>query len=254
MSVNKKTTRWILILLTLFLVGCGVWGPVVSNVEQPKYKVIKADGDIELRQYEPMIIATVTVKGDRKEAINEGFRVLADYIFGNNTTASKLSMTAPVSQSTSSKIDMTAPVTQKQSEKIPMTSPVTQKQSENIAMTAPVVQKSAKIKMTAPVSQKMSGNTWDISFVMPSEYTLETLPKPNNSMVKISKLPASTFAVISFSGFSSDTNISNNEKKLIMYLEQNKLQALSQPEYAFYNPPWTLPFLRRNEILIQTKK
>jgi hypothetical protein len=88
------------------------WGPIVSNVEQPKYTVVESDGKFEIRDYAPMIVAETDVTGTRQAAIREGFRTIADYIFGNNLTLQKITMTAPVTQQTGEKIAMTAPVTQ----------------------------------------------------------------------------------------------------------------------------------------------
>jgi len=84
----------------------------VSNVEHPKYEVSERSGNIEIRDYAPMIVAEAEVKGERREAISKGFRSIADYIFGNNTALQKVPMTAPVTQQGSEKIAMTAPVTQ----------------------------------------------------------------------------------------------------------------------------------------------
>lgn len=188
-------------------------GPVMSHVEKPDYKVIASEGQVEVRRYSPLITAEVTTTGDRDEAISAGFRLLADYIFGNNTKSNKIAMTAPVSQQP---------------------------------------QQSEKISMTAPVSQQPKAeNTWNVRFVMPSAYTMETLPKPNNDKVDIKKVPAKTYAAIKFSGSKSAKNIRRYEKKLMDYIEDNNLEPVSAPVYAFYNPPWTLPFLRRNEVMYE---
>ena len=100
-------------IVALSLVFAVLAGPVMSNVEKPDYKVIKSEQNIEIRQYDPMIIAEVEVKGKREDAISKGFRLLADYIFGNNTLGKDISMTAPVQQKENLKIAMTAPVQQK---------------------------------------------------------------------------------------------------------------------------------------------
>ena len=103
---------WLLAVLGVVLLGAALWGPIVSNVEQPKYQIAESSGNIEIRNYPPMIVAEAEVSGDRRDAIGKGFRTVADYIFGNNTTAQKVPMTAPVTQQGSEKIAMTAPVTQ----------------------------------------------------------------------------------------------------------------------------------------------
>ena len=103
---------WIIGIAGVTLLAAALWGPIVSNVEQPKYQVVESSGNIEIRDYAPMIVAEVDMPGERRDAIGKGFRIIADYIFGNNTTAQKVPMTAPVTQQDSEKIAMTAPVTQ----------------------------------------------------------------------------------------------------------------------------------------------
>ena len=207
------TKKWVIIAVTasIFLIGCAMIGPIMSDVEQPNYEVLSSVDNIEIRQYAPMIIAEVDVQGKRKEAIGNGFRLLADYIFGNNTVEREIAMTAPVQQQANEKIAMTAPVHQQQS----------------------------------------SSNLWKVSFVMPAEYRLETLPKPNNKSVKLNPLPAKRFIAIQFSGRNSGSTIAKYEKQLVQHIEKNQIQTLSSPKYAFYNPPWTLPFLRRNEVMFE---
>ena len=197
-------------IITLLLIVGVLAGPVMSNVEKPEYKVIQSKQNIEIRKYDPMIIAEVEVNGKRKDAIGNGFRLLADYIFGNN------------------------------------------KLEQNISMTAPVQQKeNQKIAMTAPVQQQLNGKSWRISFVMPSEYSFNSLPVPNDNRVRLKKILAKKFIVIEFSGTYSNENVEEHENQLMNYIETNKINIISSPKYAFYNAPWTLPFLRRNEIMIE---
>lgn len=187
-----------------------LWGPIVSTVEQARYTVTKTQGAIEVRDYASMIVAETDVPGERKQAINHGFRIIADYIFGNNVAA----------------------------QKVPMTAPVTSRRSEKVAM-------------TAPVTQQGGGKSWTIRFVMPASSTMETLPKPNNSAVKLVALPAKRFVVIRFSGLASEHSLQEQTEALNAYLQAHHLNAVSTPTYAFYNPPWTLPFLRRNEVMVE---
>lgn len=230
----KKVVIVLLLIIIALIIGLIAMGPIMSKVEQPEYTVLSTHQNIEIRQYSPMIIAQVTVAGERKEAIQQGFKLLADYIFGNNRGPQEIAMTAPVSQS----------------QKIPMTAPVTQ--SQNISMTAPVTQqKSHEIPMTAPVTQQAADNQWLIHFVMPSKYSLETLPKPNNKQINIKAIPPKKFAVIRFSGTSTNKNMQTHETELRAFLAKEKIKPLSPASYAFYNPPWTLPFLRRNEVMME---
>ncbi len=251
-----------------------------NKVKEPNFSVLSTDSPIETREYEPMIIAEVTVHGDRKTAIKRGFSILADYIFGNNTVqdnidmakpvtqqndekitvttpsrvqvGKKIKMTAPVIQQTNETIDMTAPVTQQIHEKITVATPTRLQVGEKIKMTTPVIQQTNEtIEMSSPVSQQQKGKTWIVRFVMPDKYTLKTLPEPNNKTIRIMLLPTERYVVIRFSGLVSENSLKKHEGLLLDYMAENNLVALSPTKYAFYNPPWTLPFLRRNEIMVQ---
>lgn len=207
--------KWIITgtVCSFILVGCMMIGPIMSDVEHPKYQVISSFDNIEMRKYSSMIIAEVEVKGERKQAINDGFRLLADYIFGNNQVQQEIAMTAPVQQQ-----------------------PANQ-----------------KIAMTAPVQQQRENDTWKISFVMPSEYTMKTLPIPINNQVTLKEIPARQFIVIKFRGMNSDENIDKHMKQLMQHIKENNLTTTETPKFAFYNPPWTLPIMRRNEIMMEIK-
>ena len=198
------------IIAGIVVAGVAAWGAIVSNVEQAKYDVVDTQGAIEIRDYAPHIVAEVTVKGERKAAINQGFRLIADYIFGNNTAATKVAMTAPVIQ-----------------------------------------QPSEKIAMTAPVIQQGSGDAWNVRFVMPANYTLATLPKPNNDAVTLHEVAGTRTAAIRFSGMADEGALKKNTAALHAFLADRNLQARSAAIFAFYNPPWTLPLFRRNEVMVE---
>ena len=192
----KKKWFIISVIAGIVLIGIITLGPIMSKVEVPSYKVVNTANNIEVRQYSPMIVAEVQIKGQRKDAIGDGFRLLADYIFGNNIT------------------------------------------HKNIAM-------------TAPVQQQKIDNTWRISFIMPSEYKMNTLPTPISELITLKEVLAKMFAVITFNGGNSDKNLKKHEEKLIEYIQSQNLLVRGEPKYAFYNPPWTLPFMRRNEVMIE---
>ena len=192
----KKKWFVISVIAGIVLISIVTLGPIMSNVKVPSYQVVNAENNIEVRQYSRMIVAEVQIKGQREDAIGDGFRLLADYIFGNNIT------------------------------------------HKNIAM-------------TAPVQQQKIDDMWRISFVMPSEYKMNKLPKPISELIRLKEVPAEMFAVITFSGQNSDKNLKKHEEKLIEYIQSQNLLARSEPKYAFYNPPWTLPFMRRNEVMIE---
>ena len=211
--MKKVKKIWIAAAVTLavMLLTGSLIGPILSNVPTPDYQVISSEKEIEIRSYQPMIIAEVKVKGERREAIRAGFRILADFIFGNNTVQEKIAMTAPVQQ----------------------------KLNEKIAM-------------TAPVQQEAKGNLWMVSFIMPSEYTMQSLPKPNDERVLLRQVPARKLIAIQFSGRNTDANLKEHEKRLMEHIKAKNIKVLGPARYAFYNAPWTLPFLRRNEIMLET--
>jgi len=126
------------------------------------------------------------------------------------------------------------------------------KVNKKMVMTAPVQQEtSQKIDMTAPVQQEGKLMDWKVKFVMPSEFNLQTLPKPNNKAIVLSKIPEKRFIVIRFSGRNNDKNIKEHKDKLLNYIKEHNINIKLIPTYAFYNPPWTLPILRRNEIMFE---
>jgi len=191
--------------------------------EEPKYTLLEKSEPFELRAYAPQLIAEVKVEGDLDKASSQGFRLIAAFIFGQNQVSEKIAMTTPVGIESSDQ------------------------------------QKSAKIAMTVPVGieavkpEKGVANQWTVSFVMPSEYTLETLPKPLNSQVKIRQLPAENRAAITFSGFYSEDTVLEKTKALEDWIKTKNMQAIGPPQFARYNPPWSLPFMRRNEVMIRVR-
>jgi len=112
-------------------------------------------------------------------------------------------------------------------------------------------QPNEKIAMTAPVGQSPDGANWRVTFTMPMKYSLSELPKPNNETVHLVQLAPKRMAVIRFSGLVDDHDLATQQAKLTTYLQQHNLTSVSSPAYAFYDPPWTLPFNRRNEVLIE---
>lgn len=186
---------------------------VAMAIEEPKFTVLEKTPPFELRLYAPMILAEVQVEGDLDEASSQGFRLIAGYIFGQNQLSQKIDMTAPVA----------------------------------------IEQQSAKIAMTAPVSIESHSGQSTVSFVMPSEYTLETLPKPLNPKVQIRQIPQVKRAVIQFSGFYNSQKVAEKTLELEQWMQSMNLAPVGAPKFARYNPPWTLPFMRRNEIMIDVR-
>jgi len=183
-------------------------------IEEPSYTSLKQDGDYEIRDYAPVVVAETRVAGSREQAGNMAFRRLFRYISGNNSGTNKIAMTAPVGQ-------------------------------------APAPQ---KIDMTAPVTQTQAGNDWVVSFMMPAEYTMETLPRPNDSNVALRRIPERRVASVRYSGRWTSTSYEKHLSQLEAWMQKQGLEATGPAEWARYNSPFTLPLLRRNEILIPITK
>lgn len=192
-------------------------------IEEPKFDVISKDGDFELRQYAPFVIAETVVSGNQDEASSKGFRAIAGYIFGDNKR--------------------TGAATGAGAEKIAMTAPVTIENTDA----------SQKIAMTAPVTVINESGQWRVHFVMPSQYKMADLPTPNNAAVTLREVPAKKIAVLRFSGFSGEEKVALKSAELSAWISARGLTAAASPQLARYNPPITPPFWRRNEILIEVK-
>ena len=184
-------------------------GVILAATEEPKYSVLLKEDAFELRQYAPQLVAETVVNGDMDAASSQGFRAIADFIFGNNK--------AP-GQNASSKIAMTAPVT---------VQPRTQDNSLREA------------------------RDWRIQFVRPSEYTMATLPKPNNQAVQLREVPTQKFAVLRYSGLNTETKVEDKTNELLAWVKTKNWQMVGSPQLSRYDPPWTLPMWRRNELRVE---
>lgn len=184
----------------------------IMAIEQPKFALIEKDGDVELREYSGYIVATVSTTADSHTAAgNQGFSPLAGYIFGDNTSRHKVSMTVPV---------------------------LTSRDSEKIAMTAPVM------------TQHIDTSSYKVSFVMPSSYKMKDLPMPNNSNVKLEKVGKHRCVAIRFSGYTRENKVVEKLEKLELWAKKHKITLAGKPMLARYDAPWKPGFLRHNEILI----
>jgi hypothetical protein len=179
-------------------------------IEEATYDVVKRDNIFEIRDYAPHILAETVVEGDLDQAGSKAFRKLFRYISGDNLSRDKLAMTAPVSQEP----------------------------------------KGEKIEMTAPVGQQRVQERWAVSFTMPSSYTLETLPEPEDPQVTLRQVPARRMAAVHYSGFWSEKNYLRYRMELESWIHGRGLTIVGDPVWARYNAPFTPWFLRRNEILI----
>lgn len=183
--------------------------------DQPAYEVIKAEDAFELRKYEPMIVAQVTHSGDRRRASGQSFRRLAAYIFAQDRPAG------------GERIAMTAPVIQERVN-----------QNEPIAMTSPVLQ------------EETETGQWRMRFVMPSRFTMETLPKPPSD-ITLTEVAPRQMAAVRFSGFAREMDWAVMEEMLIDWVEANDLTPVGGVEYASYDAPRVPGPLRRNEVMIE---
>lgn len=191
-------------------------GPAMA-IEEPTFTLVSQDGDFEIRDYAPSLAAEVLVGGERDEAVNAGFRILAGYIFGGNQGSAKIAMTAPVTQS-------------------------------------PADTKGVQIDMTVPVTQSAVRGNWRIRFMMPKSYTKATLPKPNDARVTFVEIPARRVVVLRFSGMWTDASLQARKEELTAFIKSKSLASIGDPTFAFYDPPWKPFFWRRNEVMQEIRK
>jgi hypothetical protein len=185
-------------------------------VETPEYEVIRHEGSFEVRRYEGYVTANVRVTaGDYGRAMNAGFDPLADFIFGNNHASDRISMTAPVTAGRAC---------------------------------------CQKISMTAPVTAERSEDEYVVSFTMPSGYSLDTLPRPNNTAVTIESVDPHLAAVVRFGGRFGESKAARAQVELESWIAREGLVAVGEPIVAQYDPPWTPGFARRNEVMIAVER
>lgn len=211
--------------LASITLGLGIlWITPAMAIEEPKYEVIVSDAQFEVRHYAPVLIAETIVEGDMDAASSKGFRLIADFIFGNNLSSDT---------DKKSKIAMTAPVT-------------VEPQSSKIAMTAPVT-----VEPQAAESNMKTAKTWRINFVMPSQYTLANIPKPKNNAVSLREVPSKYFIVHKYSGFNTVSRVQTKTDETVEWATKRSYKMIGTPQLSRYDPPWTLPMFRRNEIMLE---
>jgi len=202
------------LIILLIVANLVLFGAIAMATEEAEYDVIVRDGKFELRHYAPKVVAETVLEGDFDKVGNVAFKRLAGYIFGGNETTTKFAMTAPVGLEV-----------------------VNKKTTEsNLGGQA--------------VSTPQRADSWRVTFVMPSEYSLETLPKPNDHRVFLRTEPGLTMAALRYSGSWSQTRYHKHETKLLSWIKQRGLKVAGEPVFARYNSPFALWFLRRNEVLV----
>ncbi|MBN1975402.1 MAG: heme-binding protein [Sedimentisphaerales bacterium] len=202
-----------IILLSILLLLLFFLCSCTVGIEKQKYTVLEKEDKFEIRQYPAHLIAETIVETDFNDAANVAFGRLFKYISGNNKTKEAISMTAPVNQTASSE----------------------------------------KISMTVPVNQQQSGEKYSVSFVMPSKYSLQSLPEPLDPTVTVKEIPAFKAAAIRYSGTWSKKRYESKRASLEEFLKRKELVPKEQPVFARYNAPFELWFLRRNEVIIPVK-
>ena len=195
------------------LTACSVVG-VRSGTEQPRYDVVArlADG-VEVRRYAPRLAAETTVDGTEYAARSTGFRRVAGYIFGGNSGRARIAMTAPVA---------VAPAGS----------------GERIAMTAPGSQ------------LRDADGRWTIRFFLPAGLSEADAPTPDDARVRVVAVPAETMGVLRYTGSISADAVARARARLAAALSGSAWTPRGEPVSWFYDPPWTLPPLRRNEAAV----
>jgi hypothetical protein len=213
---SQLTARLPLAICVLLLQsGCSLFG--IRSTDEAPYSVLEEQGQYQIRQYESLLVATTIVDSDFDEAGKQAFRRLFNYISGDNRADREIAMTAPV------------------------------------LATENAVTDGEKIEMTAPVISEKQDRGWRFSFVLPAGYTLENSPLPNDERVSLQQIPARKVASLQYSGSWQQERFDTNSELLLQWIREQQLQPNSLPRVAGYDPPWTLPFLRRNEVLVDIK-
>lgn len=203
------------------VIALGLAGDRVMAIEEPDYRVVRQTPDFELRRYEAKILAETEVPGPFDKAGNRAFCILADYIFGANQTSRKIAMTAPVSQRPATGDDENADV---------------------------------RIEMTALVTQRPKieePETYVVSFVIPERFALDSVPKPNDSRITLREEPGRLVAARRYSGRWTESRYRREGARLLAAVRGAGLIPTGRPVYARYNSPFSLPFLRRNEVMVE---
>lgn len=195
---------------------------------EPKHRIVSQEKGYEIREYEGYVVAEVVMPGPWRDALYGGFRVLFDYIGGNNEGRAKVAMTAPVLSGRPEKIAMTAPVLQ---EAVP---PSPERDGGRKGPPEPA-----------------TPDGYAIAFIAPGEFTVETMPVPKDPRVRIRAVPRHKTAVLRYGGWTNADKVLEKTARLRAMLARDGLRPVSEFRSAQYNPPWTPPPFRRNEIIVE---
>src|SRR6056297_2638630 len=210
-SPMSSLTGALLRTAALIVALCSIFfSATTMATEEAEYSVTLKEGDLELRHYEPQIVAETVVDTEFEDAGSEAFGRLFKYISGNNQPQREIAMTAPVGQ----------------------------------------VAGGQEIEMTAPVGQTQVDGKWVVSFMMPGSFTMQTTPTPRDERITIRQVPERTMAAIEYSGFWSKSGYQQNKARLEEWINKKGFIIQGRPVWARYNAPFMPWFLRRNEVLI----
>ncbi|NBC12437.1 MAG: heme-binding protein [Gammaproteobacteria bacterium] len=199
--------------------------------EEPSHRVVETYPELELRRYAPHLVAETVVDAGFDKAGNRAFGILADYIFGKNRGETKIEMTAPVTQQPAAEGEQT--------------------EGQKIEMTAPVAQRPADGGSSASA---VGAERYVVSFVMPQRFTMETLPEPVDPRVELRREPERLMAVRRYSGRWTKENYREEERKLLKAVRERGYEPIGAPVYARYNSPFSLWFMRRNEVMVEVRE
>jgi hypothetical protein len=224
---TSRTIVWAVALTAAGVLGLVGVRAMANRTEEPEFTVVASRPGLELRQYAATVVAETVVEAELDKAGNEGFRRLAGYIFGGNhgPRARKIAMTAPVALEPA-------------------------RAGERIAMTTPVAQE----RVGAGEGDLVGAGRYCIRFTMPRGSRLDTLPIPDDERVVLREEPGRLVAAHRYSGRWNDRAVVEHSRTLLAALDRAGLRPLGPPVYARYDPPWTLPWLRRNEILVPVER
>jgi hypothetical protein len=208
--MTKLTKRILVGLGTAALAGGTAFQLQRLFTAGPPYETLWEHDELEVRRYGPRVVARTRLEGTDDESKNQGFRRLAGYIFGGNGGGQRIAMTTPVT-------------------------------------TEPT---SARIAMTTPVETASTDGEASMAFTMPAEWALADLPRPNDSRVVLEEAQARLVAVFRFRGRPSPAEFEAKQANLLRAVEAAGMQAAGPAYTAQYDPPWVLPVLRRNEVMV----
>ena len=203
------------VMLLAGFLSLSLLGERAMSYEEPPYTVVKTDGDFEYRQYDRYRVSETIIEGAR------------DADAASSEGFRRLFAYISGSNSSQSKISMTVPVSQGASE---------------------------KISMTVPVQQSAADTGWRVSFMLPSQFTLETAPVPTDARVYVREVPGRLMVVLKFSGRWTESNYIEHEQELAQHVATSNLSTAGTIERAAYNAPFSIPWFRRNEVMVEVNR